>query len=154
MSQLFSPIKLANLELPNRIVILRAMESEPTPYFVGVLRGVETGQRIQGYDPADRSRSIDAILQLDPIGTKPVAPQSPLRGTLSDDEPPPARVIREVRRAESPARTTDAYTPHWTWPGDLKAHLVRSHGYSRAWLDRLTIDQLEALHDADHDSGS
>jgi hypothetical protein len=157
---------------PNRIVILRAMDDDATPSFVGVLNGVETAARIDGYDAADPARTIDAILRLDPIGTKPVeapARTPPPPRTLSDAEPPRQRItiVRETIREVAPstplatpftpsarsAPRLSAYTPHWTWPGDLRDHLHRTHGYARRWLDSLTRDELEALHDRDHDSG-
>jgi hypothetical protein len=146
---------------PNRIVVLRAMDGESVPYFVGVLDGVEIDRRIDGYDPADPARDIDAILRLDPLGTKIVEPKTsrpaPSPRTLSDVDPSVAAprratVVHEVVPRLPPARTA-AYAPHWTWPGDLREHLARSHGYSRTWLGSLTRDELEALHDRDHDSG-
>lgn len=44
------------------------------------------------------------------------------------------------------------YRPGWTWPGDLRQHLLSTHGVSEA--GELTQDQAEALHDALHEGHS
>lgn len=138
---------------PNQIVILAAMPDEATPYFCSVKNGIQ-GERIEGYDP-DSGKTIDAILRLHPAGTKPVGLMRPARSSLTDEEPPRPRLLMQrtapvyvVRQSQA-----DGYQPHWTWPGQIKRHLAKSHGYSMAWLDTLSPDQLERLHDGDHDSG-
>jgi hypothetical protein len=194
---------------PNRIVLVRAMVEDATPYFVPVFRGVEDrSKRIEGYG-GDFPGNVEKILAIDPLGTVPARAatpaatystrrSTPLAATLSDDDPRPAtyglvqqpdgtyaaktvtiyrdRVVEKpvyiertrtvyVEKPKPPPPVIIAtrtqvpiiqggpgYSPHWTWPGSLKEHLV-AHGYSRAYLDGLTVDQMERLHDADHDSG-
>jgi len=153
-------------EQGNAIVILRAMDGEPVPYFVPVVDGVEqVDKKVLGY-----KGDIDAVLKLWPgktttiRGTLPAVEKIEVQRTLVDEEaavlpPVRTRIVREIVRVPSyqavpltPTYSVNAYTPHWTWPGDLKSHLVK-HGYSLAYLNTLTMDQLEALHDRDHDSG-
>lgn len=153
-------------ETGKAVVILRAMDGEPVPYFVPVVDGVEQlDKKIVGY-----KGDIDTVLRLWPgktttvRGTVPAVEKIEVQRTFVDEEPQAriqTRVIREVVRVPVyqavPRQTTtysvNAYMPHWTWPGDLRSHLVK-HGYSLAYLNTLTMDQLEALHDADHDSGA
>ncbi len=153
-------------EAGKAIVILRAMDGEPVPYFVPVVDGVEQiDKKLVGYQG-----NIDVVLKLWPgktttiKGTLPAVEKIEVQRTFVDEEaaivpPVRTRVIREIVRVPTyqaaPLATTysvNAYSPHWTWPGDLKSHLVK-HGYSLAYLNTLTMDQLEALHDKDHDSG-
>lgn len=42
-------------------------------------------------------------------------------------------------------------TSRWTWPGDLRVHLAQ-HGYDPSWLDQLSRQQLQAVHDTTHDT--
>lgn len=44
------------------------------------------------------------------------------------------------------------YRSRWTWPGDLRRHLMSTHGVSEA--NQLSQDQAEALHDALHEGYS
>lgn len=48
------------------------------------------------------------------------------------------------------------YSARWTFPGDgradLIAHLAGEHNYTVESLERMTTDQLEQLHDNDHDA--
>ena len=44
------------------------------------------------------------------------------------------------------------YQAQWTWPGDLREHLLTTHGVGEA--PQLTQDQAEALHDALHEGYS
>ncbi len=40
---------------------------------------------------------------------------------------------------------------HWTHPGNIRDHLVRTHGYSYSYLSGLSQEQLLSIHDADHE---
>lgn len=46
--------------------------------------------------------------------------------------------------------SSNAYTPHWTWPGNLAQHLRSTHGINP---DGMTQDQMEQAHDRSHDGG-
>lgn len=158
---------------PNRIVLLKAMPDEATPYFVPVLRGVEDRtKRINGYG-GEYPANVESIIAIDPLGSAPVGTPSsysarrtvPLAATLSDDEPRPAaktvvvyrdRIVEKPVYVErkvyaTPPRVQNTYTPHWTWPGDLRAHLV-AHGWPASYVNSLSMDQMEALHDRCHDT--
>lgn len=160
-------------EAGKAVVILRSMDGEPAPYFVPVVNGLEQAdKKIVGY-----KGDLDAVLRLWPgqtttvRGVIPAAEKVEVQRTFVDEEPQAriqTRVIREVVRVpvyQAAPRVTvqaNAYTPHWTWPGiissgdrigSLREHLALTHGYSLAWLNTLSADQLEALHDNDHDSG-
>lgn len=144
------------------VVILRAMDGEPVPYFVPVVEGIEQAEKkVVGY-----KGDIDAVLKLWPgktttvRGTIPAAEKIEVQRTFVDEQPQTrvqTRIVREIVRVPvavpSATYSVSAYTPHWTWPGDLRQHLALTHGYSLAWLNTLSADQLEALHDKDHDSG-
>lgn len=185
---------------PNHFVLAKALPGESVPYFVLVINGVETGQRIDGYDAADPTRDINAIRALHP-NYKPCPPPMPPEPPVVPPAPEPPPVAPPVQQRYLPrtipfgeqsracpcpgcpgacpdcpcpqgtqpvvygARPaymvlppvrvqTNAYNPHWTWPAyeSLKSHLVR-HGWSRAYLDTLSRDDLERLHDRCHDSG-
>lgn len=149
-------------EAGKAVVILRAMDGEPVPYFVPVVEGVEQlDRKIVGY-----KGDIDAVLKLWPgktttvRGVIPAAEKIEVQRTFVDDQPQTraqTRIVREIVRVPvavpSATYSVSAYTPRWTWPGDLRQHLALTHGYSLSWLNTLSADQLEALHDKDHDSG-
>jgi len=64
------------------------------------------------------------------------------------------QLTRKWQATQNPAvkATADAYTPGWTWPGDLKRHLLTTHGVHEA--AGLTQDQAEQVHDALHNGYS
>ena len=39
----------------------------------------------------------------------------------------------------------------WTYPGEIKQHLLTTHGYTTEQLARMTAGQLRSLHDAAHE---
>lgn len=59
---------------------------------------------------------------------------------------------REVRQA---ARETVRTGGHWTFPGttagDLRQHLIRTHGYSAAQVSGMSFEQLLNAHDDSHE---
>jgi hypothetical protein len=46
--------------------------------------------------------------------------------------------------------SSNAYTPHWTWPGNLAQHLRDTHGINPSGMSQ---DQMEQAHDRSHDGG-
>ena len=46
--------------------------------------------------------------------------------------------------------SSNGYTPHWTWPGNLAQHLRSTHGIN---TDGMSQDQMEQAHDRSHDGG-
>lgn len=53
------------------------------------------------------------------------------------------------RPAPKHSTVTSKYRARWTWPGDLRTHLLRTHGIGNAMS--MTQDQAEALHDQLHE---
>ena len=52
--------------------------------------------------------------------------------------------------ANRTTQQTNNYTPHWTWPGELKQHLEQVHRISTVGMSQ---DDMEKAHDSHHDSG-
>jgi len=46
--------------------------------------------------------------------------------------------------------SSNAYAPHWTWPGNLAQHLRDTHGINPSGMSQ---DQMEQAHDRSHDGG-
>jgi len=84
------------------------------------------GKTVVGYNPK-------AIAELFGVSEPPV----PVRSSVA--------TVRHVMKAPG---------PNWTWPGDLKSHLLNGHGHSPEELAGLSQSELRALHDNDHNGAS
>lgn len=62
------------------------------------------------------------------------------------------RVIEPVV-VQQPITVARYSGPLWTWPGNLRSHLMANHGYSAEQLAGLSQSELKALHDNAHNHG-
>lgn len=121
------------------IVILKAPEGAATPYTETVRDGRVIRVK-RGYTA--------------PVETwvREVAPWPIVERRVSYVAP----VVRETVRYSTPVYTAPRYVApyraRWTFPGDLRSHLI-THGYSPSYLSTLSYSQMLALHDSDHDRG-
>lgn len=75
----------------------------------------------------------------------------------------PVRTVQRVRRVIEAAPETRTIRrsrrplvfrsqSRWSWPGDLREHMRRSHGLSAATVAELSDSDLIAIHDAHHEA--
>lgn len=53
------------------------------------------------------------------------------------------------KKAATPQKQSNNYTPSWTWPGNLSQHLQGTHGINTSGMSQ---DQMEQTHDNAHES--
>lgn len=141
-------VVVAHLKRRGKVFMTRKVATGPIPRFCYLGEVVE-GANLQQIDalldrPVVRSSSIVRSTRVYSVPTVTVVPSySTQIATYSAATP---IYSSRPRISYSGAQ--------WTWPGNLKSHLMAEHSYSAQQLAGLSHSELVALHNTDHNSGS
>lgn len=121
--------------------------------------------KLDDYDIALRIRDVDQPGNSSPSGRVPYI----WAGGYAVEGSNPAAIAKLMQVCGARAKSTKAkrkvierqqpilvarYSgPSWTWPGNLRSHLMGAHGYSAEQLAGLSQSELRALHDNAHNHG-